>query len=150
MEQRRRVQNDAPALPARSASTRVGIGPVGAGRYSKIPAASRASRVPASPPSPAQVEAPAKPHASALAGILRASEVISAPRLFASPAIARFRPARRPQCASGCDRETARTCSTLQTQTPTMSHTTLEITLGQMAPPKSGCVQECHLIQAAF
>ena len=27
---------------------------------------------------------------------------------------------------------------------------TLDTTLGQMAPPKSGRVQECHLIQVAF
>jgi len=28
--------------------------------------------------------------------------------------------------------------------------TTLETTLGQIAPPESGRVQECHLIQVAF
>ena len=33
---------------------------------------------------------------------------------------------------------------------PLPPDTTLETTLGQMAPPKSGRVQECHLIQVAF
>ena len=31
-----------------------------------------------------------------------------------------------------------------------LPETTLETTLGQMAPPESGRVHECHLIQVAF
>ena len=31
-----------------------------------------------------------------------------------------------------------------------VSQSTLETTLGQMAPPKNGRAQECHLIRVAF
>ncbi|KAJ1484702.1 hypothetical protein T484DRAFT_1893837 [Baffinella frigidus] len=66
MDQRRVRVQDAPAVPARTASARVGI-----------PLAQDPRGIPSARVAASQVEgleAPAKPHASALAGILRASE----------------------------------------------------------------------------